>query len=224
MRKMLITIVSVIGIFVLLVYGWAQETEKKEEAEPCQKTEQEQSEESTAVELKEIEPFYYCAVEMTGSYDLHPTAFQTLYEEAGKQNLASAEIPFGIYYNDPENTPEEELKWELGLPVDVETLVAEKGDTCVAEEDKGALVEEFIKDPLKPKKWTATKLVSKIYDGPFDEEMNAAYGEIFEWIGQNDYKAAGPFMEKFLGMPTQNEAGVWCGKIEILVPVQKAEK
>ncbi|MCK4828129.1 GyrI-like domain-containing protein, partial [bacterium] len=156
-----------------------------------------------AIELKESDQFYYCALEMMGSYEQAGSAIGTLYGEAAKQNLVIDMVPFGIYYNNPADTPEEELKWEVGF------ALPEKRE---------------VQEPLKIKKWEYNLLVSKYYDGSFEsEEMVKTYQQIFSWIGENSYIPAGPIMEKYLNIPVRNEAGEMCGKVEILVPVQKKE-
>jgi DNA gyrase inhibitor GyrI len=175
---------------------------KTEKAEPCNKTEV-KSDEECSIELKEVEPFNYCALEMTGSYAQHPDAFQKLYEQAGMQKLETSQIPLGIYLNDPNTTPEEELKWEVGLSL---------------------LKEKEVKEPLVLKKWEFNKLVSTIYDGPFNEQLGAAYQKVFEWIGKNHLQPAGPSMEKFLSQVEKDEEGIMRGKVEILIPVMKIEK
>ena len=153
------------------------------------------------VELKTIKPFFYCAVEMTGHYDQHGTAFENLYSSASAQNVNSGDVPFGIYWNGPDNTPVEKLKWEIGFSVPDSTAV---------------------KEPLKLKKWGFTTLARTEFNGPFQSpEMNKVYEAIFQWIGQNQYQLCGPVLEKFLDTPEQNAQGGWSGHVEIWLPVQK---
>jgi len=156
-----------------------------------------------AIKVVDVEPYYYCALEMTGSYDQHGTGFNTLYEQAGIQNLPQNQPPFGIYFNDPGQTPEEELKWELGLVLPDSSQVAE---------------------PLKLKKWEFNRVVTRMYDGVFGaEEMGQVFVEMYAWIGQNKYTTAGPLLERYLSQMEQNAKGEWMGKVEIWIPVQKAE-
>ncbi|MBN1479458.1 GyrI-like domain-containing protein [candidate division KSB1 bacterium] len=158
-------------------------------------------EEKKEFEVKEIEPFWYCALDMKGSYDKHEEAFQTLYNEASVQGLGADFIAFGIYYDDPSQVAPEDLTWELGFEL----------------EEKVEL-----KEPLVLKKWDYTLVVSSMYEGVFsDEAFGAAHQKLFEWIGQNGYTPAGPMMEKFIAMPTQTSEGSWEGKINMVMPVQK---
>ncbi len=153
-----------------------------------------------AVQVQEIEPYVYCAVEMTGSYDQHETAFQTLYEQAAMQGLDTNAGAFGIYFSDPSQTPEADLKWEIGFKTDAEK----------------------VNKPLVLKKWQYTTIAVTEYEGSFSsEEFGLAHQKLFQWITENGYSPAGPTMETYLDMPTQNSDGEWVGKIRISLPVQK---
>jgi len=186
----------IISVFMigLCQAGAAQETSKAEASGQA-------AAEPDVVRMKILEPFSYCCLEMTGSYEQHSLAFMNLYSEIGAQGLAPKGEPFGVYRNDPESTPEDELQWEIGLPVAEGTEV---------------------KEPLKLKTWKFVHLVSKKYEGAFDK-MDGVYGEMMVWMGENGYTIAGPIMEKFLNMPSQNEKGEWIGRVEILIPVQKGK-
>ncbi|HPN46289.1 MAG TPA: GyrI-like domain-containing protein [bacterium] len=156
-----------------------------------------------SVTLKTVEPFFYAAVEMTGTYDEHTTAFSSLYEQAGAQSLDMQQAPFGVYYNNPSSTPTEELKWEVCLTVSGE---------------------KELKAPLKLKKWDFTQVASRMYTGSYSsEEFGNAYMELFTWIQSNGYVPAGPMMEKFLTNPEQNTDGEWVGTVEMCQPVLKAQ-
>ncbi|MBN1561604.1 GyrI-like domain-containing protein [candidate division KSB1 bacterium] len=157
--------------------------------------------EKEQVEVREIKPFWYCCVEMTGSYDQHSDAFQTLYAQAGAQGLAMDVAPFGVYYSDPSQVAEAELKWEIGLEL------AEKTE---------------VKAPLVLKEWPYTLMAVMLYEGSFSgEAFGSAHQKLFQWVMQNGYDVAGPSMEKYLSMPAQNSDGEWTGTIEIVLPVQK---
>ena len=157
--------------------------------------------EEQVVKVKEIEPFLYCAVEMTGSYEQHPEAFQTLYEQAGIQGLGTDMSTFGIYHNDPSQVPEAELKWEVGFKLEEEAE---------------------LEAPLVLKKWEHKLLAAIDYEGSFSgEALGLAFQKLFPWVGKNGYTPSGPTMEKFTDMPTQNSDGEWEGKVVILLPVVK---
>jgi len=154
------------------------------------------------VQAKDVAPFMYAALEMTGSYDQHSQAFQDLYQNAGAQGVAMDQPPFGLYFNSPENTPQEQLKWDLGLPCS-ETVK--------------------LSPPLKLKKWEFEKVAVLTYTGPYEAEGAKAFQTLFQWIGQNKYVFAGPVMEKFLSMPVADEKGQWSGTVEVSVPIQAAQ-
>ncbi|MBN2011399.1 GyrI-like domain-containing protein [candidate division KSB1 bacterium] len=183
----------ILFLIISTIPAWAQD----EDLETPSNTEE------SLIQVKEIAPYSYCAIVMTGSYDKHSEAFQTLYEQAQYQYIDADQIPFGIYWNDPSNVPIEELSWELGFAVP---------DT------------QKVEEPLVLKKWNFPLVVSRVYEGAYDDNMNAVYGEIFGWIGQNNYVPAGPMQQKFLTLPQQDDEGHWGGTIEIIIPVEKAEK
>ena len=199
MKKTLLIILTICLILSVFQIVLAQKSDEKKCSTDIQKCETQKMEPAAKVTM--VEPFYYAALEMTGSFDQHGTAFNTLYGLAGKLMLDMNQTSFGVYYNDPESTPEAELKWELGLPI--------------SEDQK-------LEEPLKLKKWEFKLLASKIHNGSFSSEaMQGSYSALFQWITENQYAPAGPMMEKYLGQPTMNEKGEWCGEVEILMPVQK---
>jgi DNA gyrase inhibitor GyrI len=148
---------------------------------------------TTGIEVTKIEPFVYCAVEMTGSYEKHAEAFMKLYTEAGKQGLPMNDAPFGIYWNSPHDTAEEELKWEVGIPVPADAW----DHTIVVQWDFEGAIDS--------------------------DEIEAVYYGMYEWIGANGYEMAGPIMERFLSAPAPNEKGEMIGKVQIVYPVKKKE-
>lgn len=152
-------------------------------------------------EVIEIEAFSYAAVEMAGSYEQHGDAFMKLYTAAGAQGLPMTASPFGIYWNSPDDTAEEDLKWEIGFPV--------PGD-------------KKLEAPIVLKKWEWTTVIQKDFEGVIDgEEITAVYYGMYEWIEGNGYEMAGPMLERFLGMPSPNEKGETVGNVQIVFPVQK---
>ncbi len=195
MRRLSLPVAVFAAVMILALPLAAQEGNDKKATKEAGKTD---------IELVEIEPFFYCAVEMTGSYTQHPDAFMKLYTEAGKQGLPMAGMPFGIYWNSPHDTAEEALKWEIGLAVP---------------EDKE------IQPPLSRKGWEHILVAKKDFEGAFgSEEMSAAYSEVSGWIEENGYELSGPMMEKYLSSPSPNEEGEFVGKVQIIFPVQKKKQ
>ena len=198
MKKTWFVALALCLLFSVFQVALAQDTDAPESPTAL---ETEEAAPESAVKVTMVEPFSYAALEMTGSYDQHGEAFNTLYGMAGKLMLDMSQSSFGVYYNTPQNTPEAELKWELGLPV--------------SEDQK-------LEEPLTLKKWEFKLLASKMYKGSFSSEaMGACYAGLYQWITENQYAPAGPMMEKYLGQPAMDEKGEWCGEIEIIMPVQK---
>jgi predicted transcriptional regulator YdeE len=195
MQKRIGSLFLVFTLLLLFSSAMAQEEQQETAVKPEKK--------AVEFQIVEMDSFKYAAVEMTGSFDQHDQAFQTIYSEASMQGLGADWVPFGIYYNDPSSTPVEELKWEVGFALSGE---------------------HEVKAPLKVKTWGFTLLATRSYEGSFEsEEMGNAYVELFGWFTQKGYQPAGPVMERFVSMPEQNDEGQWTGKLEIWQPVAKAQ-
>ena len=195
MRRLSLPVAVFAAVMILTLPLSAQEGNDKKATEETGKTD---------IELVEIEPFFYCSVEMTGSYEQHAGAFMKLYTEAGKQDLPMTGAPFGIYWNSPNDTAEEDLKWEIGMVVPKDKEIAA---------------------PIVKKKWEHTMVIQRDFDGAIDsDELRAVYYAMYEWIGANGYEMAGPMLERFLNTPSPNEEGETIGKVQIVFPVQKKEQ
>ena len=70
------------------------------------------------------ENFTYAALECLGPYTQIPQKLGELMAEIQKQNLEMQGEPSLLYYNSPAQVKPEELKWEIGVPVDASTQVA----------------------------------------------------------------------------------------------------
>ncbi len=194
MRRLSLPVAIFAAVMILTLPLSAQEEVAAKKTENGLKTE---------IEVIEIESFSYASVEMTGSYTQHPEAFMKLYTEAGKQGLPMTGAPFGIYWNSPNDTAEEDLKWEIGM---------------IVPEDKE------IQAPIVLKKWEHPTVVQRDFEGGIDsEELRAVYYAMYEWIGANGYEMAGPMLERFLNTPSPNEKGETIGKVQIVFPVQKTK-
>ncbi|HSG28330.1 MAG TPA: GyrI-like domain-containing protein [Candidatus Krumholzibacterium sp.] len=192
MRRLYLAAAVLVSIASIAVPAAAQEKAAGEEAGAPGKT---------AIELVEIEPFEYCVVEYTGSYEQHAEAFMALYGEAGKQGLPMTSAPFGLYWNSPLDTAEEDLKWEIGMEVPA-----------------GSKAEA----PIVVKKWEYPLVIQREFEGVIDgEEIQGVYLEMYGWITANGYTMAGPMMEQFLSMPSADEKGGMVGKVRIVFPVSK---
>ncbi len=65
---------------------------------------------------------YYCVFH-NGPYPKIETAFHKLFQFANKHNLPT-ENSIGIFYDDPNNTPAEELKSHAGIPVNSDQVLS----------------------------------------------------------------------------------------------------
>jgi effector-binding domain-containing protein len=154
---------------------------------------------NVAVQLVNSDSFYYCTLEMTGSYDQHPEAFMKLIDFCSTNNLEM--IAAGIYWNSPENTKPEDLKWELAVYVPNEMKVDE---------------------PFKIKKWEYNLSVAAEYDGIYlTEAEGKAFTDAYKYAADNGYKPIGPFVRRFLNQPMPTSDGRFAGRVQILIPVEK---
>ncbi len=199
MRKTGVLLVLITLVAVSAMASSAQDC--NENLAPGPDTSRAQTAKPPEVQLRTDTAFVYCALEMTGSYAQHQTAFEKLFATSMEQGIYGG-TPFGVYWNDPSTTPVEQLKWEIGFSVPAGQVV---------------------KEPLKLKTWKFTTMAVLDYSGEFEGEgMTKAYNEVFTWIGEHGYQPAGPIMERFLNVPSANEKGVYIGRVEITVPVEKA--
>jgi len=196
-----VTIMAVVTILALPLSAQEKAAAGKAECEAGKTAEKTEKAAKPDIEVMDLEPFSYIAVEMTGSYEQHPDAFMKLYSEAARQGLPMTEAPFGIYWNSPDDTAEEALKWEIGF-------AAPEG--------------REIQAPLVMKKWEHARVLQKEFEGAIDsEDMRGVYYSMFDWMEKNGYELAGPMMERFLNTPSPNEKGEFIGKVQIIFPVQK---
>ena len=157
------------------------------------------SEKEEEISVKEIVPFTYCAISHQGPFTEIQNIIQKLMSEIQVQSIIPAGPMIGIYYNSPENVKPEELRWEIGFPV-----------------AKGV----SIRPPLELKVWNFTMVVSATHIGSY-EKIVEIYPKIFEWMKKNNYRTAGPIMERYFDNPATTEpeklrAEVWipCEKIK----------
>jgi effector-binding domain-containing protein len=128
--------------------------------------------------IQDNAPFTYAYLECQGSYQQIPGKIAVFMEEFFKQGLMPAGNFFGLYLNSPGQVKEAELQWRLGFPIVGEAAVAA---------------------PLQKGEFNFRKIAVYLYVGPY-EKVGDAYVKIFQFIGKNGYKAAGPCLEKYLDM------------------------
>jgi AraC family transcriptional regulator len=149
------------------------------------------------VVIKDMESFSYAAMEFTGSFEKMEQSIGLFMQEFFKQGLQPAGTLLGVYYNDPAQVKEEELKWAVGFPVAKESNVLA---------------------PLKKVETTFKKAAVYLYTGPY-EKMDKAYEKIFKHIEDKGCKVAWPCYDKYLNDPRTVKPEEL--KTEIIVPVEK---
>ncbi len=150
------------------------------------------------VVIQDSAPFTYAYLECRGSYQQIPAKVNEFMQAFFKQSLMPAGNFFGMYLNSPGEIKEEDLLWRLGFPIAAEETVAA---------------------PLQKGECNFAKIAVYLYIGPY-EKVSDAYNKIFEFIGKNGYKQAGPVMEKYLDM-NPDAIKPEDRKTEINLPVEK---
>jgi len=149
----------------------------------CQKTEEPKTDAAIAekpiAEIVDVDALDYVCIPFKGDYANHEKVIGELMQAIGEQQITPQGPMIGIYYNNPQKIPAEELLWEIGFPVAEELHAAE---------------------PLVRKKCGFTKVAKALYKGPF-EQVDQMYPKIFECIGKQKMNPAGPIMERFLSDP-----------------------
>ncbi len=174
------------AIVISFIFGWVVVSLPLQGAVPT----------SEDIRVKDVAPFLFCSLPCKGSFASMQQQIELLFHAVTSQNIAPVGPMLGIFYNDPQTTKEEDLRWEIGFPV-TETNVLE---------------------PLTLKQWTFTTVVEAVHTGPY-ETSGSKYAEIMAWIEANGYAVAGPVMEKYLSDPNSTRPQDY--KTEIWVPVTK---
>jgi AraC family transcriptional regulator len=133
--------------------------------------------------IRKTEPMTVAFIAMKGSLSLINSAFAKLYTFVAEEGFIPAVPPSRIYFNVPGKVPDQELKWELRVPIvgicdasgpDVKGL----GFRCLEE----------------------TTVAVIIHKGPFST-IHDTYDKIISWISNNGYQITGPPEEVYLTEP-----------------------
>jgi AraC family transcriptional regulator len=143
------------------------------------------------------ENFTYAAIECLGPYAQMSAKIGELMAEVQKQNVDMLGGPVTIYYNSPAQVKPEELKWEIGVPVDASTQVAA---------------------PLKKGEYKYATVAEITYKGPYDS-VGSAYPALMQFIAKNGYTVCGPASETYMDDPASVKPED-CRTL-IVVPVKK---
>lgn len=130
----------------------------------------------TTLTVEEQPNFSYVAIEHQGPYEDHAMVMHDFKLELEKQQIIPTGPLFIIYYNNPENTPAEELKWEIGVPTAEGTMV---------------------KEPLILKQWFYEKIARVFRKGatPLNENI---YPIIFKYADETNLIYQGPVAVRIL--------------------------
>ncbi len=118
------------------------------------------------IETKEVKPMTVMSRAFTGSYQQTGDVLDEMIAWVLRVGHPYAGPPMGIYYDNPEEVAEEELRAEVAVPIDEE---CEGGEKVVRKQLPGCLVA-----------WA-------VHQGPYDQ-VKQVYGEIFAWIAENGYR------------------------------------
>lgn len=149
------------------------------------------------VVIKDMEPFWYAAMEFEGSFTQMEKNVGIFMQEFFKQGLTPGGPVLGIYYNDPMQVKEEDLKWAIGFPIAADAAVQE---------------------PLKKVQTKFKKAAVYLHIGPY-EQLDKAYAKVMKYIDDNGYKMIMPTYDRYLNNP--NEVKPEELKTETIVPVEK---
>jgi AraC family transcriptional regulator len=153
---------------------------------------------SDSIEVQQVEPFAYVCVQQKGTFDKIQDAIGSLLQEMRAQNIVPAGPLMGVYFNSPGQVNPEDLQWEMGFPVTGQVLILQ---------------------PLQKKEWNFTQVVVGLHQGPY-EKAGDTIQKMMEWMEDNGYVPAGPFMERYLDMNPE-ELKPEELKTEIWIPCQK---
>ncbi len=154
------------------------------------------------VKLETRKPQILAYVEHVGAYDAIPmdTYVEKLYGWAKEKGVRPGFYPMGIYYDSPDETPPEECRSEIAIPI-----------------FGGATAEGDVK--IRELKEMQVAAIS--HKGP-SEEYAKTYQRLSEWIEQHDYEWAGPSIEVYSKKPeVAGDETILYAKV--MAPVRKKE-
>jgi CubicO group peptidase (beta-lactamase class C family) len=122
-------------------------------------------------QVQHLPPVYALILPMTGSYALHGEAIELVTAYLASKGVNQTGPLFARYLNSPAAVPENELRWEVGVPVP-------EGTTAVS--------------PFEVRKIDEPVVVTANVAGPHSQPK--PWPELFQWIEKNGYVPAGPTM------------------------------
>lgn len=145
--------------------------------------------------LENFSKFTYVAIKHTGPYEDYNLLKEEFLYEIKNQQIIATGSPFLIYYNNPENTPPNNLEWEIGIPTAEGTMV---------------------KYPLVLKTWIYEK-VAKVEKDEATPITKNIYPLIFEQIYENNLTYQGPTAIRILNNIENDSSKI--AKTEVWIPL-----
>ncbi len=133
------------------------------------------------IEFKNIEETQVAYVPAIGSYEQLPELFGEVVGYVMKEELQITEPPYGIYFNNPMEVPQEELEFEIGI-----SFIGEASGEC----------------RVKVKKVPAHQVVSSVYKGPYGEAAQV-YQAVVEYAMEKGYEIMGGVKEIYFNNPME---------------------
>ncbi len=152
---------------------------------------------ATDVTIKDYSGLNLVVMDFQGSFDQMESAFEKIMQAASGQNISLAGAPYAVYYNNPMDVPEDQLKWAVGVPVPEETTA---------------------EAPLKIRSFEPFQAAFAVHTGPYDQ-IQSTYMDVFSFIMENGYQVAYPAFERYLNNPAFVKPEEL--KTEIILPVKK---
>jgi effector-binding domain-containing protein len=137
----------------------------------------------TEAKIKKTAPMTVAFITMKGSLSLINSAFGKLYTFVAEQGFIPAVPPSRIYFNIPGQVSDDELKWELRVPI--------VGICNPSGPDGAGLGFRYLEE---------TAVASIVHRGPF-ASIRDTYDKLTSWIASNGYKISGPPEEVYLTEP-----------------------
>jgi len=150
------------------------------------------------VEIREVQPFAYCSLSRTGSFEDIESMVGELMQHLQNQNIFPAGSMIGIFHGDPSLSDPSSIQWEIGFPVGEQVVVMA---------------------PLQKKVWTFTTVAVGIHEGPY-EKTGETILKMREWLEENGYVQNGPVLERYLD-PDPSRLSSERLRTEIWLPCKK---
>jgi len=151
------------------------------------------------VVIKDGTPFWYAKMDFQGSFKNMGKNIGSFMTEFFKQGLQPGGVLMGVYFNNPGEVKEEELKWAIAFPVAKDANV---------------------KESLKKVEFNRKKVAVYLHIGPYDK-LNQAYDKVFKYAKAKGYEIKWPTYDRYLNNPMQVKPEEL--KTELIVPLEEVK-